>query len=305
VHASTADGSVWVLSGLQSLKFWPRPSPWVVWQPVPQQPGVAHSQPSVSGAVAWLQSEAPALQVYEHDVPLQLAADAFVRVHLSPHALQLLVVFSSVHVVPPHSVSRHVHAPLLQSGLGCVHVVWLTQLPAPPHVCVVLPLQLVWAGAHTPWHAPDTHVWLVQAAGGPHVPLAVQTSTELPEQVDCPGAHMPVHAPPMHVWFVHAAGAPHVPLAPQVCTPLPEHCTAPGEHVPWHAPDTQAELVQVTALPHVPLAVHVWTPLPWHRVCPGPHTPAHAPPMQVWFVHAAAAPHVPLALQVCTPLPEH
>jgi hypothetical protein len=90
-----------------------------------------------------LQSDAPALHVYEHVVPLQLAAEALVVLHLTPHALQLLVVFKFVHVVPPHSVSRHVHAPFLQSGLGCEQVVPLTQLPVDPQVCVVLPLQLV------------------------------------------------------------------------------------------------------------------------------------------------------------------
>jgi hypothetical protein len=36
----------------------------------------------------------------------------------SLHALQLLVVLSSVQVVPLQSVSPHVHAPALQSGVG-------------------------------------------------------------------------------------------------------------------------------------------------------------------------------------------
>ena len=102
----------------------------VVSHAVPQHAGVAHSQPSVSGAVPVLQSEAPALHVYEHFVPLQLAADAFVRLHLSPQALQLFVVFRSVQM-PLHVVSWQVHEPLWQSGVGCEHAAQLA--PAVPH----------------------------------------------------------------------------------------------------------------------------------------------------------------------------
>jgi hypothetical protein len=105
-----------------------------------------------------LQSDAPVLQTYEHVVPLQVADDAPVRVHTSPHALQLLVVSSVVHVVPPHNVSRHVHAPPAQSGVGCAHGVRSTQAPVAPQVSGVLPAQLVSPGAHTPTHAPPTHV---------------------------------------------------------------------------------------------------------------------------------------------------
>jgi hypothetical protein len=50
----------------------------VVWHCPPQHPGVAHSQPSVSGAMAALQSMRPALHLYEQVVPLQLAAPVFV-----------------------------------------------------------------------------------------------------------------------------------------------------------------------------------------------------------------------------------
>jgi hypothetical protein len=45
----------------------------VVWQFVPQHDGVAHSQPSVSGAAPALQSVRPELHWYEHVEPLQLA----------------------------------------------------------------------------------------------------------------------------------------------------------------------------------------------------------------------------------------
>jgi hypothetical protein len=238
---------------------------WVVWQAAPQHDGVAHSHPSVSGVVPLLQSEAPALQVYEHVVPLQLAADALVVVHLSPQALQLLVVSSSVHV-PLHSVSVHEHEPLTQKGVGCAQVAWFVQVPVALHVCGVLPLQSVWPGAHVPEHAPATQVWLVHADGAPQAPVLVHASTELPEHCVWLGAHTPEQAPPLHVWFTHATGEPQAPAALHVCTPLPEHCTAPGEHDPVQAPLLHAEFVQATAPPHAPLELQVCTPLPLHWV---------------------------------------
>ena len=62
----------------------------VVWQPVPQQPGVAHSHPSVSGALPALQSASPELHWYEHVVPLQLAAPVFV-LHAALHEPHVVV----------------------------------------------------------------------------------------------------------------------------------------------------------------------------------------------------------------------
>jgi hypothetical protein len=62
------------------------------------------------------------------------ALDAPVSVQVSPHALQFAAVFSVVQVVPPHRVSRHVQEPFWQSGAGCEQVVWLTKVPAAPHV---------------------------------------------------------------------------------------------------------------------------------------------------------------------------
>ncbi len=66
-------------------------------------------------------------------MPLQLAADALVGLHLSPQALQLLVVLSSVHVAggPEQEVSWQLHAPLWQSGVGCEQGAQLA--PAVPH----------------------------------------------------------------------------------------------------------------------------------------------------------------------------
>jgi hypothetical protein len=83
----------------------------------------------VSGAVFRLQSDAPALQVYEQVVPLQLAPDALTVLHTLPQAAQLLVVWSVVQVAP-QSVSRHVHAPDEQSGVGWEQGVWFCQAPA-------------------------------------------------------------------------------------------------------------------------------------------------------------------------------
>ena len=74
----------------QSKKLLPTPFECVVWHCPPlQHPGVAHSQPSVSGAMAALQSMRPALHLYEHVVPLQLAGPVFVLHAAFSHAPQL------------------------------------------------------------------------------------------------------------------------------------------------------------------------------------------------------------------------
>jgi hypothetical protein len=75
---------------LQSKKLWPMPFACLVWHFPLQHPGVAHSQPSVSGAVAALQSMRPALHLYEHVVPSQLAAPVFV-LHALLHAPQVAI----------------------------------------------------------------------------------------------------------------------------------------------------------------------------------------------------------------------
>ncbi len=66
------------------------PFEWLTWHAPPgQHPGVAHSQPSVSGAVAALQSARPALHVYVHVAPLQEAPLLWVESQATPHLLQL------------------------------------------------------------------------------------------------------------------------------------------------------------------------------------------------------------------------
>ena len=82
--------TLYVLNALQSKKLWPAPFACAVWHLPPQHPGVVHSQPSVSGAVAALQSVSPVLHLYEHVVPSQLAGPVFV-LHFAAHPPQLVV----------------------------------------------------------------------------------------------------------------------------------------------------------------------------------------------------------------------
>ena len=103
-----------------------------------------------------LQSEAPALHVYEHVVPLHIGLDPFVDLQTSPHALQLVSV-SSVVQVPVHAVSRQVHDPLRQSGVGCAQLTVGPQLPPGLQSSVPLPLHRLVPGAQA------THVLFEQA----------------------------------------------------------------------------------------------------------------------------------------------
>jgi hypothetical protein len=84
---------------------------------------------------------------------VQLAIAALVGWHTTPQAPQLLGVLSVVQV-PLHVVSRQVHVPFEQSGVGCAQVVWFTHWPMLPHVWVVCPLQLSWPGAQEPVQEP-------------------------------------------------------------------------------------------------------------------------------------------------------
>jgi hypothetical protein len=164
---------------------------------------------------------------------LQLAKLALFWMHLSPHALQLLMSAKLVQVVPPQTVPVQTHVPPLHWGVGCAHVVWFTQLPVAPQLCVVFPEQLTCPGAQTPRQTPPEHVWLVHGDTPPHMPVAaLQACAALPLHCVSLGAQMPWHAPMMHVWCVHAVGVPHMPPAAQFCTPFPEHCVCPGAQMP-------------------------------------------------------------------------
>lgn len=77
-----------------------------------------------------------------------------------------------------------------------------THMPLASHVSVSVP-QLpqadmrVWPGAHTPLHAPLTHVWFMHATALPHCPVASHVCTPLLELEHCvlPGTQTPLHAP--------------------------------------------------------------------------------------------------------------
>ncbi len=118
-----------------------------VWQlPLQQPPTVpcaeldadAHVHPPVSGAVV-LQLAKPEPHVYVHSVPLHPTLVAFVELHTLLQPPQFEVEVSAVHVLP-HRVSRHVHEPLEQSGVGCAQVAEFVHVPVALHVRGVSPL---------------------------------------------------------------------------------------------------------------------------------------------------------------------
>lgn len=117
----------------------------------------------------------PAPQTYEHELPLHVTVVAFVALQALPHPPQWLVVVRVVHVLP-HCVSRQVHEPFWQSGLGWAQVASFVHVPAALHASGVVPLHWVCAGAQTPEQTPATHVsfLLEHETGLPHVPLLVQ-----------------------------------------------------------------------------------------------------------------------------------
>jgi hypothetical protein len=188
---------------LQSKKFCPIPSVWVVSQDVPQHVGVRHSQPSRSGGVPLLQSdETPVSHAYWHVVPVHDALVAFVGVHTSPQALQLLVVFKVVHVLP-QVVSVQVHEPPLQVGVGCAQGLPFTSVPPAPQVHgTPATLQPTCPGAHDPEHTPETHVVFEQTIPLTHSPPLQVSMLLLMPHVTWVGAHTPEQTPaPMQVWL--------------------------------------------------------------------------------------------------------
>jgi hypothetical protein len=159
---------------------------------------------------------------------LHVALDAFVRLHVSPQALQLVVVLRVVHV-PLQRVSLHEHAPLLQSGFGCAHGAQFTP-PVPQDV-------EDWAeyASHTfPLQQPLGH----EVASQTHCPVALLHSwpdghaaqvapLEPQEVLDSPesGSHalplqQPAHAPPPQLHTPLEQVSP-VPQALQAAPPVP------------------------------------------------------------------------------------
>jgi hypothetical protein len=228
-------------------------------------------------------------------VPLQVADDAFVRLHASPQALQLLVVFRVVHVVPPHRVSLQVHAPLVQSGCGCAHGAQFAP-PVPQDVA-----DCAEYASHTP---PLQQPLGQEVASQTHCPVAllhswpaghaVHVAPPAPHDVlDSPDSgsqvlplQQPAHAPPpqLHVPLEHVSP---VPQALHAAPPLP-HWLAD-----WLAKSTQVLPLQhpfgqdVASQTHVPLLLlHSWyIGQAAHVAPPAPHEPVDSD---------AYASHVPL-----------
>jgi hypothetical protein len=57
------------------------------------------------------------------------------------------------------------------------------KVPSDWQVCTLLPLHVVWPGAHTPVQAPLTHVELLHVVPAVHAPAALQVWVWLPEQL--------------------------------------------------------------------------------------------------------------------------
>jgi hypothetical protein len=122
-----------------------------------------------------------------------------------------------------------------------VQVAGALHCPLESHVSTPLFWHCTWLGAQMPVHLPVMHVWLLHAAGGPHMggPASVtHDSTPLPEHCAVPGEHEPVHCatPASSVAHtpMHALGVPHAPVAPHPATPPSTHAVWPGPHAPVH-----------------------------------------------------------------------
>ena len=171
------------------------------------------------------------------------------------------------------------HAP----GIVIGQAVLPLQFPLGSQLWGTLPLHLVCAGAQTPAQAPETQVWLEQAAVPVHWPAALQVCGVLavaPAQRVAFGVHTPQVPAPRQTGFAagHAGSFVKRPSAPQVCGVVPlAHCLVPGTHEPAQVPAVHTNGHVVPVLPKWPIASQVcgWSPL--HRTSPGlqsPHAPA-------------------------------
>jgi hypothetical protein len=132
-------------------------------------------------------------------------------------------------------LQAYVHAPLAHAGFAFATLVEhaFGDPHAPPEqLSTLVPEHVVWPGAHSPEHAPPTHVWFVHAAAPLHVPSVWQVSTPLFEHMVCEGAHVPEHAPPTHAWFEHGFAFCQVPVGLHVCGCCPLHWICPCPHTP-------------------------------------------------------------------------
>jgi hypothetical protein len=186
-----------------------------------------------------------------------------------------------------------------------VHGVGVLQFPLVSHFETPLPEHCTAPEAHTPTHAPDTHVELTQGVGVAHIPFEPQSCTALPEHPTSPGLHIPVHTPPMHK-PMHGEGTPHCPAASHVATPLPMHVVCPVVHTPTHAPFTQVWFVQAVGALQTPAPTHCSNEFPTHWNVPRLQS-SQAP-----FAHTGMVPaqvawlcHTPFGVHTCTTFPMH
>jgi hypothetical protein len=232
-----------------------------VWQPVPQHAVPEHSQPSVSGAVAELQSNLPVLQVYVHVEPVLHDGVPVLVLQTLPHALQFVVELSCV------SQPLLSGAVALQSPQPDAH---------PPYVQVgVEPEQVV------------VPVACVESQVTPHAPqlVVVVSLTQVPPQRICPVGHL--HAPAWHVDPpVHA-----FPQAPQLLssfcslTQAPLHAVKPVLHANVHARLTHAGVAFATLVVHtLPHAPH------WSTVLTCVSQPSRSGAALLQSAHPAAQP---------------
>jgi hypothetical protein len=64
-----------------------------------------------------------------------------------------------------------------------VQALSLPKVPFAVQVSTLIPLQVVWPGAHTPVQAPLTHVELLHVVPAVHAPAPLQVWVWLPEQL--------------------------------------------------------------------------------------------------------------------------
>jgi hypothetical protein len=124
---------------------------------LPQRPQfdavvIGVSQPSVSGAVDALQSPKPALHMYEHVVPLQVARKTAV-LHATPQAPQFLVEVKEPQPPSPPPSPTVTHAPF-SHVLPAVHTAWFFQAPVVSQSWGVAAEHCVAPGTHAPEHVP-------------------------------------------------------------------------------------------------------------------------------------------------------
>ena len=105
-----------------------------------------------------------------------------------------------------------------------VHAAPFVQAPFVLHVSGVLPLQSCWSGAHTPTHAPPTHVWFTQATGALHLPPALHCCTPFSEHCTAPGSQS-WQAPFQHTGVepAHVSWLFQLHVSSHACTRFPTH----------------------------------------------------------------------------------